>query len=308
MLSLVICTYNRCDSLKETLESLIGQKVGDGFDFEILVVDNGSSDQTKEVVQALQGRFEGRLKYLVEQKKGKPSAMNNGIAQALGDIIAFTDDDCIIEDKDFLYRIERAFKEQGPEVGFIGGRIVPDWMGKPVPSWMTESFLSALAMLDYGDEPFVLTYDRPDRNKRLFYGANIAFRREMFVKYGQINVAKILAQDTEICLRLLKAGVKGYYAPEIKVRHKVFAERLTKEYFYSWYYKRGFYQDQEHKIERKFYHPCGVPIWLIFQTVQYYVQSLVACTPAQRLSNRCMMHYNRGWMAKITGNKEIKSK
>lgn len=307
MVSLIICTHNRCESLKETLTSLIGQKTDKDFNFEILAIDNASTDGTKSVVESFKDSLSGRLRYLFEAQKGKPYAMNLGIKEAKGDIIAFIDDDCLVEDPDFLLSINRVFQEQGLDIGFMGGKILPKWTGEP-PAWLTESLMGPLALLDYGNEPFVLEFNRPDINKRLFYGANYAFRKKVFQKYGDINVAKTLAQDTDICLRMLTAGVKGYYAPQICVKHKVPTGRLTPQYFYQWYYKRGIYHDMDENYKWKFYHPFGIPFWIMKQTVVYSVKSLLGRTVVERINNRCWACYNLGRMVKLTkshGPKEL---
>ena len=303
IVTLLICTHNRAASLKDTLASLIGQRTEKDFDFEIQIVDNASTDETKSVVESFQPAFNGRLRYFFEAKKGKPYAMNFGIKEAKGEIVAFIDDDCLVEDPDFLLKISRVFQEQSSKVGFIGGKILPLWIGTPAPEWVNESFLGPLALLDYGNEPFVLEFNRPDLNKRLFYGANFAFRKEVFQKHGGINVNKALSQDTDICLRLLKAGEKGYYAPHIWVKHKVSTDRLSPQYFYQWYYKRGIYHDMDENYQRKIYHPFGVPFWLMKQTGVYFLRSLFTRTRTEQVKNRCFAYYNWGRMVKLAKGK-----
>lgn len=95
MISVIISTYNRCESLKDTLNSLLTQECDGSFDYEIIVVDNNSKDKTKEVVGNYKQKFNGRLKYLFEPRQGKSFALNTAIQEAKGEIIAFTDDDCI---------------------------------------------------------------------------------------------------------------------------------------------------------------------------------------------------------------------
>lgn len=109
MISVVVCTYNRCDSLKDTLDSLLNQKDKKLFDYEVIVVDNNSKDKTKEVVQDYMPKFNGRLKYILEPRSGKSYALNSGISAAKGEIIAFTDDDCLPQ-KEWLSRIRQMFK------------------------------------------------------------------------------------------------------------------------------------------------------------------------------------------------------
>lgn len=109
IISVIISTYNRCESLKDTLDSLLNQERDDNFDYEVIVVDNNSSDKTKEVVvESYMPQFNGRLRYLFQPKQGKSYALNLAITKADGEIIAFTDDDCIAA-SDWLLRIKEEF-------------------------------------------------------------------------------------------------------------------------------------------------------------------------------------------------------
>src|SRR4029077_3764477 len=163
--------------LKEVLECLVNQKIDPDVDYEILVIDNNSSDGTKETIDSLMPRFNGRLIYLFEAREGKPYCMNLGIQQAKGEIIAFTDDDCLVEN-DYISSIAKEFRNAGEDIGFMGGKILPQWQSSEIPSWVkTDYFMGRLAILDYGDTPFVIDRDTPAVRSKLFYGANYIFRK-----------------------------------------------------------------------------------------------------------------------------------
>lgn len=115
-ISVVIATRNRAESLKDTLASLLGQSRPPD---EVVVVDNGSSDHTREIVSGFAGEL--NLKYVYEGMKGIPNARNAGIDQASGDIIAFVDDDCIAHE-DWLKNIAIPFIKD-PNIGVVGGEI-----------------------------------------------------------------------------------------------------------------------------------------------------------------------------------------
>src|SRR3989338_3667267 len=94
-LTIVIGTHNRCQSLEKTLNKIFDSIHGDFFTFEILIVDNNSTDGTKEVVKRFQNRYAEQIKYVFEQRQGISYARNCGIREAGGDFLVFTDDDCL---------------------------------------------------------------------------------------------------------------------------------------------------------------------------------------------------------------------
>lgn len=104
LISVIIPTYNRCDLLKATLTSLLDQYLDPGFVYEVLVIDNNSTDRTKDAVENLLGSFQGRLRYFFEKQQGKSFALNRGLNEARGEILAMTDDDCRL-DKNWLVSI-----------------------------------------------------------------------------------------------------------------------------------------------------------------------------------------------------------
>lgn len=302
--SVVIATYNRSKDLKLALESLSHQQFSD---FEVLVIDNNSSDGTKALVESLQTAFAGRLRYLFEPRQGKSFAVNQGLKEARGDIIVLTDDDCVFEDN-YLLAVNQAFEGGGPQVGFIGGRIAPRWVDcqKPEwfdnlsPDWFKEYFWGPLAILDYGDAPFVIDSSHVEAvGKKLFYGANMAVRKELFLKCGDLNVGKPVAEDTELQLRLLKAGVLGFYAPSVKVLHKVSASRLKPGYYYKWYYSRGIHRELADTYPKKFYHVLGIRFQFILDTARIAMASLREKSYTERMHKRFKVCFNLGQMVQI---------
>lgn len=109
LISVIICTYNRHESLKDTLNSLITQERDGSFDYEVIVVDNNSNDETKRIVNAYELQANDKLKYLFEPKQGKSYALNRGILESRGEAIAFTDDDAVA-DRNWVREIWLTFK------------------------------------------------------------------------------------------------------------------------------------------------------------------------------------------------------
>jgi len=235
-ISVVVCTYNRCQSLSAALEDLAVQVMPDSNAWEIVVVDNNSSDQTRKVVEEVSEKWPGRFRYVFESRQGLSQARNRGIQESQGELIAFTDDDVQVE-PDWLRNLTSNLFN-----GWIGagGRIVPTWK-KPLPSWLSPHDFHSM-------EPFV-AFDAgavPRRLEKPPFGANMAFRREVFHKYGgfrtdlgRIGNDLIGSEDTEFGRRLLAAGERLRYEPSAVVYHPVVEDRIQKSYFLSWWFDHG---------------------------------------------------------------------
>jgi glucosyl-dolichyl phosphate glucuronosyltransferase len=234
--SVVIATCNRAHDLCETLGSLAGLRP-DG-PWEVIIVDNNSTDGTRHVVEAAAAGFPAPLRYLFEREQGRSPALNAGIRQAQGDIILTTDDDVRVE-PDWLDRAAEGLERLG--AGYVGGRVLPIWGGPP-PAWLPNrsgKHWAVIALLDYGP-------DAIEFGARVPLGVNMAFRRSAFERAGLLDpqtgrkAGTLLGQEVrEWCIRARAAGVRGFYAPEMAVRHVIPASRLTKAYFRRWFYWRG---------------------------------------------------------------------
>ena len=116
-ISVVVITFNRCESLRETLESLTMQT---RLPNEVVVVDNNSKDKTLDVTLSFRDKLP--VKYIMESKRGIPFARNTGIKNCKGDIIAFIDDDCMAIPQ-WLELIEKHFIRD-PYIGIVGGETI----------------------------------------------------------------------------------------------------------------------------------------------------------------------------------------
>ncbi len=122
-ITVILCTYNRCQSLSKALQSVAASEMPSSAVWEVLVVDNNSCDQTREVVENYCRRHPGRFRYLFESKPGKSHALNAGIREACGDILAFIDDDVIVE-RNWLRNLTANL--DGNVWAGAGGRILPE--------------------------------------------------------------------------------------------------------------------------------------------------------------------------------------
>lgn len=246
--STVISTYNRCGLLEGALRALLSQTPED-IAYEILVVDNNSTDRTRPLVQGMATQNPGKVKYLFEPKQGLSYGRNAGIAVAKAPIIAFTDDDVRVA-ADWVWRIKTGF-EENPHIDFLGGRVVPRWPAEP-PSWLTKANWSPLALLDYGDQPFYV-----DSGKQLcLIGANFAFRRRAFEKVGlfktdfqRVKDGIGSLEDHEILLRLWQAGSRGLYLPDLVATAEIEPDRMEKHYHRRWHTSHGRFYAALHSEE-----------------------------------------------------------
>jgi glucosyl-dolichyl phosphate glucuronosyltransferase len=237
-ITVILCTYNRCRSLAKALESVAASQMPDSVEWEVLLVDNNSSDQTREVAEEFCARYPGRFRYLFEPQQGKSHALNAGIRKASGDILAFVDDDVTVEPT-WLRNLTTPLYD-GEWVG-SGGRIyleqtlsLPRWLALDGPY----SLGGVLVLFDRGDKPGELDWAP--------YGTNMAFRRAMFEKYGDFRTdlgpnpgSEIRGEDTEFGRRLMFSGERLRYEPLAIVYHSVPENRLRKKYFLAWYFDFG---------------------------------------------------------------------
>lgn len=237
--SVVISTYNRCKILPLALESIITQESA-GVSFEVVVVDNNSNDQTRQVIESFIARGHSNIKYIFEGRQGLSHGWNTGISNASAPIIAFTDDDLCME-PNWIASIKRSFDEH-PEVDYIGGSIVARW---PVerPDWCVPTvYAGPLAITEYGDVPFYIDKDSPVCMISKY------FRREAFERigcfdpdFGRVKDSIGSAEDHELQLRLWSAGGVGLYVPHVVVNVDVPLERMTKAYHRRWHAGHGRY-------------------------------------------------------------------
>lgn len=223
--SVIICTLNRKDLLRETLESLRNLKTTDGLSHEILVIDNGSSDGTRDAVDNFLRLDPQKYKYHFEPKEGKSNALNSGIRHARGKIIAFTDDDVVV-DENWVQALWDTFVKRKEIVG-VQGRILLQEEIECLPPWADPE---ALLLCCYYAPGFTPSYGA------IVAGANMAFRREAFEKYGTFDPrlgpgTSTVGEETEFGIRLKDAGEKTFYQPEAVVFHRYDERFFTWEYW-----------------------------------------------------------------------------
>jgi glycosyltransferase involved in cell wall biosynthesis len=265
-LTVILCTYNRGQLLAKALESVAASTVPPSVEWEVLVVDNNSRDQTREIVRDFCGRYPGRFRYLFEPEQGKSYALNSGIREAQGDVLAFMDDDATVE-ATWLRNLTGAL--HNGKWGGAGGRIVLQWPSS-LPGWV--SVEGPLARHGFPG------FDQGPEAKELIgppFGANMAFRKEMFEKHGAFRAdlgpnpgSEIRSEDTEFGRRVIAAGEHLRYEPSAVVYHPVPEERINKKHFLKWWFDHGRATAREFQVRpvREF---CSLAAWTLRWMVEF---------------------------------------
>jgi glycosyltransferase involved in cell wall biosynthesis len=295
-ITVILCTYNRCQRLSKALQSVATSRLSESVAWEVLVVDNNSSDRTPDVVKEFAGRYSGRFRYLFEPQPGKSYALNAGIRDAAGEILAFMDDDVVVE-ATWLENLTKPFRD-GDWMG-TGGRILPDWTREP-PRWLQlvgRYALAPLAVFDLG--PTAGQLDEPP------FGTNMAFRKGMFAKYGGFRTdlgphptSQIRSEDTEFGRRLLAGGERLWYEPSAVVYHPVAEERLEKKYFLAWWFDKGRADIREFGISPDAtYYVARVPLYMFRNLASGLIRWSVALEPRLRFLRKAEIWQGVGQIA-----------
>lgn len=237
-LSVIFCTYNREKYIYNALKSIAEQDFP-AEDYEIVLVNNNSTDATEDICRKFQDDFPDiHFRYFLESNQGLSYARNRGVKESRGDILIFVDDDATVFEH-YLSSIHLFF-EAHPETGACGGPIVPVYEAQK-PKWLshyTEQLIGGALYL--GDKV------KPFRNGKYPGGGNSAFRRVIFDKYGLFNVelgrkgtGLIGAEEKDLYARLTKGGEVFYYLPQMGIYHYIPAKKLTASHFKELTYSIG---------------------------------------------------------------------
>lgn len=230
--TVAIPTYNGEHRLPELLESLQNQLKTEHLSWEIIVVDNNSTDNTAEVVRSYQRNWQCPypLKYCFEPKQGAAYARNKAIAVAKSQLIGFLDDDNYPNSN----WVEAAynFSQQHPQAGAYGSQIHPDWEVEPPANF--QRIAPFLAITERGNLP--LLYEA--RKKLLPPSAGLVVRKQAWIESvptdpiltGRVKGNMLTGEDLEMLSHIQKAGWEIWYNPEMEIDHKIPTSRLQKEY------------------------------------------------------------------------------
>jgi glycosyltransferase involved in cell wall biosynthesis len=209
-LSIIIASYNRAESLLEFLQELSHQVPQDGMDWEVVIVDNNSTDGTKSAIAPVVEENPKRYRYLLESRQGKSIALNTGLRAASGEVLVFTDDDCIPDPK-WLATIAWEFASD-PSLAVLGGRVeLFDKQDRPV----TIRNFPERTLIESRDQLFLF-----------LIGANMAIRRKVLDSVGEFDpflgpgsrIGAVM-EDLDLLYRVFREKFKIVYSPDVLVYH-----------------------------------------------------------------------------------------
>jgi glucosyl-dolichyl phosphate glucuronosyltransferase len=226
-ITVAICTRNRAESLRRTLNSLAAMSVPGDLEWELVIVNNNSTDHTDTVIDVYRDRLPVRREF--EPVPGLSNARNRAIDGAEGKYIVWTDDDVVV-DSGWLTAYFAGFLGW-PEAAVFGGRITPIYE-EPVAQWVKESealLRGPYGVRDFGKDvlPLSVTEDR------LPFGANFAVRsleQQVFRYDPDLGIGpktRRLGEETDVVTRLLESGATGYWLPAAKLEHFITKKMQT---------------------------------------------------------------------------------
>lgn len=236
--TIAICTWNGATRIAKTLNSLVAMDRKSEIDWELIVVDNNSSDSTNEVCSGFSDRLPIRV--VTEKNQGHSYSRNCAIDHAHGDYIIWTDDDVLV-DPNWINAYDLATEEH-PDSAFFGGKIVPHFEHE-IPNWVNlnwEICVGVFAGRDMGNESFEI-----DSLDRLPYGANFATKRETQNRFrydpqfGRTAKGVRGFDEIDVLSRMLNAGHTGRWVPHSSLRHLIPESRTSLKYVSDFYFGQG---------------------------------------------------------------------
>lgn len=298
---IIICTYNRAKKLKAAIQSMLCADIPDDVVVELIVVNNNSDDDTEKIIkECSKNGINIKIKCLFEREQGKSHALNNALRYVTGDIIAFTDDDVIIDKSWIAEMIDAASRY--PKYNCFGGKVIAVYP-ENVPKWLdmhdSMGFLKSV---------FV---DRDDGNTEGEYGihtisdtpggVNMFFRREAIAKnglfrtdLGHIGNELGFSEDTEYCQRLMEKGERFMYIPSAIVYHPVHSGRLSKDYLLMWQYKCGISEVRRSKGYKNAVRLFGVPRYIYRKFIQHAAGWCFSYQSRKRFYHKLRLYYTSG--------------
>lgn len=230
-LSIIICSYNREQYIVNAIKSLYNQTINKSL-FEVFVVDNNSTDNTKLVCANYLATLSNfNITYVEEKRQGATFARNTGAALAKGEYLVFMDDDAVANEN-FLQEILNFF-QQYPHADGVGGRIIPLYIPEE-PKWMSHYVSSLVGNFAYSETI------KEFQNEKFPLESNMVTPKALFdsvggfseLILGVVGTVRVGGESKDYHIKLQQQGKKIYYSPNIIVQHVVEVKKLTRAYLY----------------------------------------------------------------------------
>lgn len=268
MISFTFCTYNRSDRLEALVAAMRAQQCTEPF--EILVINNNSSDDTLAVLERLAARPGAPLRYVTESTQGIVPARNRALAEAMNsDILVFMDDD-ELPHPGLVEAARHAIREEGADCA--GGRVEVSFAPGQRPSWLGNELLGFLAEVNHGPDAFWIVDDTTP-----VWTANVAYDMKIFrddpalrfdKRFDRVGNVIGGGSDAIMFRALLERKLKLRYRPDMEVDHFVETWRLKRSYFLRLHYRGGL-RFGEHRMQRASKEVFGVPPFLLRQVLSH---------------------------------------
>lgn len=289
--SIIICTHTRARLLRQTLDSI--EQLQEINNAEVIVVDNGSTDDTASVVREFMRKLtpKAHIRYVFEHRLGLSIARNTGIQHARGSIVAFLDDDTI-PTSDWLSALCQAFHRY-PNAVAVGGIIQPHFETFR-PDWLIEQMEQPFTIVHLGDK------DRKYPRKLHPLGVNMAIRQDALrgsIRFpeskGRKGHSLVSREEAWLFNQLRKKGGELIYTPRMKVTHFIGAERLRPE----WIKRRYYYQGAAIAVGGlSLSQKIQILSLLALKRIHIAFNNMTTITSGEKLLNECRMESIRGSM------------
>jgi glycosyltransferase involved in cell wall biosynthesis len=264
LVSVAICTYNRSDLLEQTLERLCHVVVPEGASWELVVVDNASTDKTQDVLGGFANRLP--LRVATEPKGGLSNARNCALNHVRGDYVLWTDDDVEVEPTWLAALVEGA--RRFPDATVFGGPVNP-WFPAPPDPDLLDAF-PALRLGFCGVDHERTAGPLPEAMN--INGANMAFHRGRTASlrfdpaFGPTQTSSVVGDERNFIDRCRAAGGAVVWLPDLRVRHYVMPHRMSLGYLLQYYH------DFAVTVTRREGPPSGarwlgVPRWVVREVI-----------------------------------------
>ena len=247
--SVVLCTHNHADRLKTTLSGLNALRQPEAA-WELLIINNASTDETQEVLNRNDWRLgDLPVRIVFEPKLGIANARNSGIKESNGEYVIFLDDDETPE-SNWLVEYELAIHEWHPDA--LGGCIEVLFEGSNRPQWLQDDLLGFLGQLSHGTESKWLL----ESNTSIFTG-NAGFRKSIFEKIGYFDtnlgregIRNSGGEDVDMYRRMVDSNMKIRWVPDAVIYHRIQASKLRKSYFHELHFRQGLMEGRRNRGEQ----------------------------------------------------------
>ena len=290
-ITVAICTYNRADYLPELVKTLQSQQCP--VEFEILFINNNSTDNTLEVLQSLSKNSPINIRVVTEIQQGITYARNRAIEEAIHSEFMLIMDDDEIPDSQWVISAYNALKNGN--IDSVGGRVVVNFSKKSRPKWLTDDLLGFLAETDYGSKPFLIKNESTP-----LWTANIAYKTQIFrdnpqlrfdIRYNRQGKGIGGGEDVVMFKKCLHQKLAIFYCPEMVVYHHVEAWRLQRRYFLKLHYisgvRKGRYELADYP--KTF---ARVPLFLYRQAIEQLLKTGLAILSFRKNKIRIAMNFS----------------